>query len=127
MPFDTLSESADAALAVVEAPPETRRQTRTVDRTEVRREPNYHVVIWDDQDHSPEYVQQMLRKLFGHSRFMARQITMDVHHRGKGIAKTCHRELAELKRDQIVAYGGDEALSDCPQISMRASIEPAPE
>ncbi len=65
--------------------------------------------------------------LFGHSVEAAFQITQEVDKAGKGIAWTCHMELAELKRDQILAYGGDWRMPKASACSIRATIEPAPE
>jgi ATP-dependent Clp protease adaptor protein ClpS len=44
---------------------------------------------------------------------------------GRVIVDTTHRERAELKRDQIHAYGADPRLSHS-RGSMRATIEPVP-
>ena len=30
-----------------------------------KRQPRYHVILWDDDDHSYEYVILMMRQLFG--------------------------------------------------------------
>jgi ATP-dependent Clp protease adaptor protein ClpS len=39
---------------------------------------------------------------------------------------TTHKELAELKRDQILAYGADPRMEESKG-SMRAIVEPAPQ
>jgi ATP-dependent Clp protease adaptor protein ClpS len=92
-----------------------------------KREPNYHVVIWNDNDHTFDYVIEMLVKICKHSFAKAYDVTWQIDRLGKGIACTCHRELAELKRDQIIQYGGDSSIPDAKPASMRATIEPAPE
>jgi ATP-dependent Clp protease adaptor protein ClpS len=92
-----------------------------------KREPNFHVVIWNDNEHSPQYVIEMLVRLFNHSAAKAYDITWQIDRLGKGIACTCHRERAELKRDQIESYGADFSLADARRVSMRATLEPAPE
>ncbi|GMU25084.1 MAG: hypothetical protein AMXMBFR13_51550 [Phycisphaerae bacterium] len=51
---------------------------------------------------------------------------MEVDTNGRVIVDTTTKERAELKRDQIHAYGADVRLERC-QGSMRAVIEPAPE
>jgi ATP-dependent Clp protease adaptor protein ClpS len=48
--------------------------------------------------------------------------TVDAH--GRAIVATTHRELAELKRDQIHGYGRDHLLVRSAG-SMSAIIEPA--
>jgi ATP-dependent Clp protease adaptor protein ClpS len=92
-----------------------------------KREPNYHVIVWNDEEHTFDYVIEMLVKICKHSLAKAYDVTWQIDHLGKGIACTCHRELAELKRDQIIHYGADAHLSDAKPTSMRATIEPAPE
>jgi ATP-dependent Clp protease adaptor protein ClpS len=119
-------ESESTVLAVVEAPPkETRRESRT--DVKPKKEPNYHVVIWNDEEHTYEYVIEMLMKVFKHSFPKAYDITHEVDHQGKGIAWTCHMELAELKRDQVLGFGADWRMPDVSRGSIRASIEAAPE
>lgn len=122
--------SGQAVLAVVEeAPPQenTRRDAHTRQQNKPpRRQPNYHVIIWNDDEHTYEYVIELLMKLFAHPFEKAFQITHEVDHSGKGIAYTCHMELAELKRDMVLGYGADWRMSTSTG-SIRATIEPAPE
>ena len=91
-----------------------------------KRQPPYHVIIWNDEVHTYEYVVELLMKIFGYSLEKAFQITRDVDIKGRGIAFTTHKELAELKRDQILSCGPDwrMAMSEGP---IRATIEPAPD
>ncbi len=91
-----------------------------------KRQPRYHVILWDDQEHSFEYVIIMLQKLFGFPVEKGFQIAQEVDARGRAIVLTTTREHAELKRDQIHAFGKDPQLSTCKG-SMSASIEPVPE
>ena len=68
----------------------------------------------------------MMQQLFGHPVEKGYQIAEEVDHRGRAIVLTTTREHAELKRDQIHAFGKDDADRRC-QGSMSASIEPVPE
>ena len=86
--------------------------------------PSYNVVLLDDDDHSYEYVIQMLAQLFGHSLQVAFQMAVEVDSRGRVIVYTTHKEQAELKRDQIQSYGADPIIPRCKG-SMSAIIEPA--
>lgn len=95
-------------------------------KSKPKRQPNYHVIIWNDEEHTYEYVIELLMKLFGHPFEAAYVITRTVDKAGKGIAYTCHQELAELKRDQILGYGPDWRMKISTG-SIRATIEPAPE
>lgn len=84
----------------------------------------WNVVLLDDDSHSYEYVIEMSQRLFGHPLERAFQIARKVDSEGRAILRTCHRELAELKVDQVRAYGRDVLVASSVG-SMRALIEPA--
>lgn len=89
-----------------------------------KRQPRYHVILWDDDDHSYEYVIIMMKKVFGHSVEKGFKIAKTVDSEGRAICLTTTLEHAELKRDQIHAFGRDPLIDRC-QGSMSATIEPA--
>ena len=62
-----------------------------------KRQPRYHVILWNDDDHTYQYVIQMMRRLFGHSAGQGFQIASVVDTRGRAICLTTTREHAELK------------------------------
>jgi ATP-dependent Clp protease adaptor protein ClpS len=86
------------------------------------RQPRYHVILWDSDDHSFEYVQRMLRELFGHQPEECRKLAETVDSEGRVVVLTTTKEHAELKRDQILAYGKDD-IQGCAG-SMWSTIEP---
>ncbi len=86
--------------------------------------PPYHVVLLNDDDHTYEYVIEMLMKLFGHAPEQAFLMACEVDTAERVIVDTTSKERAELKRDQIHAYGPDWRLPRCKG-SMSATIEPA--
>ncbi len=86
--------------------------------------PPYHVILLDDNDHTHEYVIEMLGVVFGHNPEMAYDMAREVDQSGRVIVLTTHKELAELKREQIHAYGTDTRVATCCG-SMSAVIEPA--
>jgi len=88
-----------------------------------KRQPRYHVILWDSDKHSYDYVERMLRELFGHSPEQCHQMAEKVDTEGRVIVLTTTREHAELKRDQIIAYGKDDHIKGCKG-SMHATIEP---
>jgi ATP-dependent Clp protease adaptor protein ClpS len=106
----------ESASTIVE--PEVTEETRT------RRLPPYNVVILNDEDHTFEYVIEMLIKLFAHATPKAKALTWEIHSRGRAIVYTTHKEKAELKRDQVLAYGADPRLSRSKG-PLRCYIEPA--
>jgi len=86
--------------------------------------PPFNVVLIDDNDHTYDYVIEMLRRLFGHSEQQAFKMAKEVDDGGRVIVFTTHRELAELKRDQIHGWGTDWRTPSCKG-SMTSIIEPA--
>jgi ATP-dependent Clp protease adaptor protein ClpS len=89
-------------------------------------EPPWHVILLDDDFHSRAYVIEMLHTIFGHSPELGARMAEEVNDQGRVIVVTVHKELAELRKQQIEEYGPDaEELSDEGQISMRAEIEPS--
>ncbi len=113
----------NSAVAVPDEKKETRRKTDKDRRP--KRQPRYHVVLWDSDDHTFEYVIRMMQELFFHSKTQGRMIANEVDARGRAICLTTTREHAELKRDQIHAFGRDPGSEQCAG-SMKASIEPEP-
>ena len=102
--------------------PEEKQRTRPAVRP--KRQPPWNVVLWDDDDHTYDYVIRMMQELFGHSLEKSFLLARGVDASGRVICLTTSREHAELKRDQIHAYGRDGLLSYC-QGSMTSSIEPS--
>jgi len=93
--------------------------------TRPKRQPRYHVILWNDEDHTYQYVIKMLRQLFGHPPETGFKLAREVDRRGRVIVLTTTREHAELKRDQIRAFGADRLLARS-RGSMSATIEPEP-
>ncbi len=88
-----------------------------------KRQPRYHVILWNDDDHSYDYVVKMMKELFGHPQEAGFKIAKTVDSEGRAICLTTTMEHAELKRDQIHAFGKDSQIERCLG-SMKASIEP---
>ena len=80
-------------------------------------------MLWDDNDHSYDYVIRMMKVLFAHPVEKGMQIAVEVDTRGKAVCLTTTKEHAELKRDQIHAFGSDALIERCKG-SMWATIEP---
>lgn len=91
-------------------------------KKEPRRQPRYNVMLWDSDDHTFEYVEKMLRELFGHEPEQCKEIAKLVDSDGKAVVLTTTMEHAELKRDQIHAYGKDHLEGS--KGSMWSTIEP---
>ena len=100
----------------------TRPEEQTVRKTEGM--PPYNVVLLNDDDHSFEYVIVMLKTLFGHPPEKGYKMAVEVDTTGRVVVATTNLEQAELKRDQIQAFGPDPFIPRCKG-SMSATIEPA--
>jgi ATP-dependent Clp protease adaptor protein ClpS len=86
--------------------------------------PPYDVILLDDDDHSYEYVIFMLKTLFGHPPEKGYEMAVEVDTTGRVVVATTHLEEAELKRDEIQAFGPDPLIPRCKG-SMSATVEPA--
>jgi ATP-dependent Clp protease adaptor protein ClpS len=102
---------------------ETARRKKERQRSKPKKQPPYNVILLDDDFHSYAYVINMLQKLFGHPVEKGYQLAKEVDTSGRAIVLTTTREHAELKRDQIHAFGKDDLIADCAG-SMSATIEP---
>ena len=101
-----------------------KEKTRPDRRNKTKKLPPYNVVLLDDDDHSYEYVIEMLADLFAYPLEKGFQLAKEVDSTGRVIVLTTHKEKAELKRDQILGYGADPRM-ERSKSSMRATIEPA--
>ena len=109
-----------------QSPPTTATQPTGASKpapTEPRKLPPYNVVLLNDDDHTYDYVIRMLIKLFGHSQAGADRMAHTVHITGRVIVATTTKEHAELKCEQIHAFGPDPDAEGCAG-SMSAVIEP---
>ena len=89
-----------------------------------KKEHNYNVVLLDDDDHTYDYVIEMLMDIFGHTIEKSYIMACEVDFRGRVIVYTTSKENAELKKDEILKFGPDHRLSRSKG-SMNAIIEPA--
>ena len=106
--------------------PQTSKRLKEEESQKTKKQPPYHVILLNDDDHTYMYVIRMLGELFGHQPEKAFQMAKEVDSSGRVIVDTTSRERAELKRDQIHAYGKDPDIPRCKG-SMSATIEPAEE
>jgi ATP-dependent Clp protease adaptor protein ClpS len=86
--------------------------------------PLYRVVLLDDNDHTYDYVIEMLQRIFIFSLEQAYHHAEEVDRVGRTALITCELPEAEFARDQIHSYGRDARLPRS-QGSMAAVVEPA--
>ena len=113
---------SDNGSATLTAEPVVTSKTSKLLEQKPKRQPRYHVILWDDDDHSYEYVILMMKQLFGHSFNASFKIAKMVDSAGRGVCLTTTREHAELKVEQVHAFGKDFLIDRCKG-SMSASIE----
>ncbi len=95
-----------------------------VQAEETRLAPNWHVILLDDDDHTYEYVVEMLGKIFGYGHEKAFKMACEVDGTGRVVVWTGALEQAEVKRDRIHGYGADWRIPRCKG-SMSARLEKA--
>jgi len=113
------SAMANQQTMVAEPQVETKKQRKT----KPKKQPRSHVILWEDADHSYDYVVLMMKQVFRHPIETGFQIAKEVDSSGRAICLTTTLEHAELKRDQIHSFGKDELIARCKG-SMSATIEP---
>ena len=72
--------------------------------------PLYRVVLLDDDDHTYDYVIEMLQKIFVFTLEEAYRHAEEVDSCGRTVLITCEKPHAEFARDQVIAYGADWRL-----------------
>jgi len=107
----------DPAGAAKQKPAKKKRRARL---------PQYNVVLMNDEDHTHDYVVEMLQSIFAYPVETGFQLADEVDRRGRVVVFTAHREHAELKKEQIDEFGVDPRIEEC-RGSMTAVVEPAEE
>jgi ATP-dependent Clp protease adaptor protein ClpS len=97
---------------------------RTEATEEIAKSPLYRVVLLDDDDHTYDYVIEMLQKIFIFTEEQALRHAQEVDANGRTVLITCELPEAEYGRDQVQSYGRDWRLPRSKG-SMSAVIEPA--
>jgi ATP-dependent Clp protease adaptor protein ClpS len=113
---------SDASNTMVSVRPKNRRKNK--DKS--KKEPRFHVILWNDDVHTYEYVIIMLHSIFGYPVEKGFQLAREVDTRGKAIVFTSSLEQAELKKDLILGFGPDPLMAESTG-SIIATLEKAAE
>src|SRR4051794_18534220 len=124
MAEDQPKEGNEQAGGTAVAEPKVKPKEAARQKNKPKQLPPYHVVLLDDDDHTYAYVIEMLKAVFAYADEKGYQLAKEVDAKGRVIVLTTHKEKAELKRDQIHAFGADYRIASCKG-SMTATIEPA--
>lgn len=84
----------------------------------------FHVVLLDDDEHTYDYVIEMLQRLFFLSVEAALQHAIEVDTAGRTVVITCERPQAEFAQQQIHGFGADPRMPKSKG-SMSAVLVPA--
>ena len=84
----------------------------------------YHVIILNDDEHTFDYVIEMLQAVFTMPYATAFAHTVEADSTGSSIVLTTNLEEAEQRRDQVHAFGPDWRMPNC-RGSVAAIVEPA--
>lgn len=84
----------------------------------------YNVVLLDDDEHTYDYVIEMLMRLFSLGEAQAMRHTVEVDTMGRTIVLTGEIEEATVSKEMIHGYGADPRMANSKG-SMTAVVEPA--
>src|SRR3712207_2686822 len=91
-----------------------KKEQRTQTGNKVKRELPWNVILHNDWENSMPRVVIILKKIIpGMTLKKATRIMWEAHTTGKAVVKSCHKELAELYQERLLAEG------------LSVSIEPA--
>lgn len=90
----------------------------------IAKEPLFNVVLLDDDEHTYDYVIEMLQKLFFFSFQQALDHATEVDEKKRTVLMTVEKPMAEFAVEQIHAFGADHRMKNSKG-SMSAIIEPA--
>ena len=87
-------------------------------------EKRFHLILHDSDDHTYQYVIEMLGSVFGYSREKAFAIASIIDGQGRGIVETADYRTVKDHQDQIHGYGPDPRIPHCKG-PLSATIEEA--
>ena len=89
-----------------------------------KRQPQYTVIVLNDDLHTYDYVIEALSRVCGHSKEQAYGLAKEIDTTGLAAVWMGAMEVAELKRDQILAFGPDNYGKDPVTFPLGVELEP---
>src|SRR5580658_6912747 len=125
MSDDTSIALESPPVVEIPPPPKQRRKKQPSD-ARPKQQPPYAVVLFNDEDHTFQYVIETLMTVFGYTEEKCYALTLQIHTDGKGIVWSGSQEVAELKRDQIRSAGPDFYAAKKVDFPLKVIVEPLP-
>ena len=97
---------------------------KTDEEQKTRLLPPYNVILLNDDDHSMEFVIEVLIKAFGYPIERCVQLMFEAHETGRAVIWTGSKEVAELKQEQVRTFSEKRSGRDLGPLG--CEIEPAP-
>jgi ATP-dependent Clp protease adaptor protein ClpS len=94
--------------------------------TKTRRVPPYNLILGNDDDHSMDFVVNVLRKVLGLPVERAVKLMLEAHTSGRAIVWTGPREVAELKAEQVQTCHEVRDRDQKDLGPLDCTVEPAP-
>lgn len=110
---------------MVTPPPTTTPGTTHIAIEETQLDSLYHLILLDDDQHTYQYVIEMLAHVFGYGPEKAWTLARVVDSQGRVILETASKEQCEGHQTQIHAYGADPRIPTSAG-PMSAILEQAP-
>lgn len=89
-----------------------------------KQQPQYTVIVLNDDFHTYPYVVEALMRVCGHSVEKAFQLAVEIDSTGLAAVWSGSMEVAELKRDQIRGFGPDDYSAKPVTFPLGCYIEP---
>lgn len=103
-------------MAVLDLEPIVENKNKTI--------PPYGIIVYNDNDHTFDYVIEGLIKVCKHSVQKAEQLAIEIHKNGKALVWSGSKELAELKDEQLRSLGIDNYGSKPVKYPLKTTIVP---
>ncbi len=107
---------------VIDTPVKTKQ-----DPPKPKRQPQYGVIVYNDDEHTFPYVIEVFQKVFGYNQEKCVKLALDIHHQGRALVWAGWKEAAELKVELIKSAGKDYyAVAGPVAYPLECRAEPLP-
>lgn len=84
--------------------------TEVVDRITVSVPKKWNVIFYNDDKTPVDFVVAVLIEQYNHTVEKAKEVTLNIHEKGKGIAGTYYLEIAEQKCSETIRFARDQGF-----------------